>query len=61
MKDKVDVMTYKPGCVDTNINPASVYGKFITTELAAKMCFRDLGHQPMSYGWIDHENDAWRE
>ena len=45
-KDTVDVISYRPGEVDTNMNPngdGDLRPGFITPERAAVVCFRDLG------------------
>ena len=50
-KDKVDVLSYRAGCVDTNLNPnKGIFPGYITTERAATCCLRDLGLQPVTYG-----------
>lgn len=56
-KDKVDVLSYRPGNVDTNMNPDK-YGQkdFIFPERSAFTCFRDLGLMSMTYGdWNHHK------
>ena len=49
VKDKMDVMSYQPGFVDTNM---CIYGNewrdpfsWLSPDQAAKYCFRDLGYQ----------------
>ena len=63
-RDTVDVISYRPASVDTNMNPNKKFGEeagkklkwdYITPERAAFCCFRDLGHEYMTYGDIVHE------
>ena len=63
-KKKVDVISFRPASVDTNMNPNPKKGEavvkklrwdYITPERAAFCCFRDLGKQDMTYGDIVHE------
>ena len=54
---KVDVLSYRPGNVDTNMNPNNFNGKdFISPSKAASVCLRDLGYESMTYGHRWHEN-----
>jgi len=54
-KGKVDVMSYRPASVDTNMNPNKKNEPgFILPERAAETCFRDLGYQPVTYGHSSH-------
>lgn len=64
LKDKVDVMSYQAGTMDTNLLKE---GEFkdkklppgtIKPELAAEMSLRDLGHESMTIGAMSHELGA---
>ena len=64
-KDTVDVISFRPASVDTNMNPNQRPGEkvvkkalkwdFISPERAAFCCFRDLGNEDMTYGDKIHE------
>ena len=56
LKDTVDVISYRPGEVDTNMNPNNSGRQgFISAERAVTVCFRDLGVDHMTYGDESHE------
>jgi len=58
-RDKVDVISYRPASVNTNMNPDDRGDPgFITPERAAYTCFRDLGLQGMTYGHHGHHSVA---
>lgn len=63
-KDTVDVISFRPASVNTNMNPNQKRGvkteklnpDYISPERATFCCFRDLGHrQGMTYGDAIHE------
>lgn len=62
-KDTVDVISFRPASVDTNMNPNLSKGikvkklnpDYITPDRAAFCCFRDLGNEDMTYGDAIHE------
>jgi len=55
-KEKIDVLSFRAGCVDTKLNPdKKVFPGYITPERAAVACFRDLGLQHMTYGDWSHQ------
>ena len=62
LEGKVDVLSYRPGHVDTKMNPKEKSGDneedYITPERAAFVCLRDLGCMPMTYGDVKHERAA---
>lgn len=55
LKDSVDVLSYKPAGVNTNmlIDEAKDC-TMITPETAANTCFRDLGYCQVTYGSLKH-------
>ena len=48
LQDTVDVISFRPGNVDTNMNPyddeKNKGGDYISPAYAASYCFRDLGY-----------------
>ena len=63
-KDTVDVISFRPASVDTNMNPNQKRGvktsdlnpDYISPQRAAFCCFRDLGHnRGATYGDAIHE------
>ena len=62
LKDNVDVISYQPGVVKTNLAKAALAQSesgSITPSLAASMILRDLGHTPMTNGTMGHEFKKW--
>jgi len=54
-KDRVDVISYRPASVDTNMNPNDKKEPgFILPDRAAETCFRDLGYMDMTRGHSGH-------
>ena len=59
-KDKIDVISYEPAHVHSNLIKEKPNHRVITAERAAQVCFRDLGYEIRTTGAFRHEvTKAW--
>ena len=60
LKEKVDVISYEPGMVCSNMTKLSEENsKTITAKRAAEVCFRDLGISPATHGAFRHDKETF--
>ena len=57
--DKIDLMSFEPAEVHTNIIAEKPNMKVISADRAAETCFRDIGYDTSSTGAFRHEYRRW--
>jgi len=60
LKEKVDVISYEPGMVCSNMTKEIEENfRTITAKRAAEVCFRDLGISPSTHGAFRHDREIF--
>ena len=62
MGKKIDVMSFNPAEVATKLifkDKSQVGGTCVSCEVAVKSCLRDLGHEDVTVGTLNHEFQRW--